>query len=69
MNAWTSNYYHDQTGKILGSVTLYDDKYKALQDGMFIGWFISEEHARAAVEEAHLDATNNGRVNNVNPQK
>lgn len=52
MNSWTNAYYHDSTGKILGSIVLCGDKYKALLDSMFIGWFISEEHAKNAVESA-----------------
>ena len=55
MNSWTNNYYHDPVGKILGSIVLYGDKYKAMIDSMFIGWFISEEHAKVAVESAYAD--------------
>jgi hypothetical protein len=55
MNSWTNNYYHNSTGKILGSIVLYGDKYKAMIDSMFIGWFISEEHAKVAVESAYAD--------------
>ena len=53
MNSWTNGYYHDSTGKILGSFVPYGDKYKAMLDSIFIGWFISEDHAKAAVESAH----------------
>lgn len=53
MNSWSNSYYHDETGKILGSIVPCGDKYKALLDSMFIGWFISEEHAKTAVESAH----------------
>lgn len=56
MNSWTDNYYHNSVGKILGSIALYDNRYKALLDNMFLGWFISEEYARAAVEEAYFDS-------------
>ena len=54
-NSWTNNYYHDSAGKILGSFVLYGDKYKAMIDSMFIGWFISEEHAKLAVESVYAD--------------
>ena len=55
MNSWTNNYYHNSTGKILGSIVQYGDKYKALIDNLFLGWFISEEYAKLAVESAHKD--------------
>ena len=55
MNAWTNNYYHNSSGKILGSIVFYVDKYKAMIDTMFIGWFISEECAKLAVESAFSD--------------
>lgn len=56
MNSWSEGYYHTDKGKILGSVTLYDNRYKALLENVFIGWYISEDHARLAVEEAYLDS-------------
>lgn len=55
MNSWTNNYYHTPDGRIIGSIVLYGDKYKAMIDNLFIGWFISEEFARIAVESAHRD--------------
>lgn len=55
MNSWTNSYYHTPEGKILGSIVLYGDKYKAMIDSLFIGWFISEEYAKSAVESAHND--------------
>ena len=55
-NAWTDNYYHTNKGKILGSVSLYDNRYKALLDNVFIGWYISEDHAKLAVQEAYRDS-------------
>lgn len=55
-NSWTNGYYHDGKGKILGSVVLFDDRYKAMLDKMFIGWYITEDHAKSAIEEAHQDS-------------
>ena len=53
MNAWTRNYYHDSKGKILGAVVVIDDKYKASTEANgFVGWYISADHARIAVEES-----------------
>ena len=45
--SWTSGqehemFYYDEYGKILGTVTKWNNKYKALLDIMFIGFFISE---------------------------
>lgn len=55
-NSWTSYHYHDSKGKILGSIMFVDSfKYKALTNGIFIGWYISEECAKSAVEEAFFD--------------
>lgn len=56
MNSWTNSYYHDISGKILGSVILFDDRYKATLDKMFIGFYITEDHAKKAVEEAYTDS-------------
>lgn len=55
MNSWTNDYYHDSQGKILGSISLYGDRYKATFDNMFLGWFISEKTAKTAVESAFMD--------------
>lgn len=54
VNSWTENFYHDEKGKILGSVSEYGGQHKAILDKMFIGWFISEDYAKKAVEEAYL---------------
>ncbi len=51
-NSWTENFYHNDKGKILGSVSDYNGQHKALLGNFFIGWYISETHARNAVEEA-----------------
>lgn len=51
-NDWTGNHYHNDKGKILGSVSDYNGQHKALLGNFFIGWYISENHARIAVEEA-----------------
>ncbi len=56
MNSWTNGYYHDISGKILGSVVLFDDRYKASLDKMFIGFYITEDHAKRAIEEAYKDS-------------
>lgn len=56
MNMWTNSYYHDGKGKILGSVVLFDDRYKASLDKMFIGFYITEDHAKSAVEESYRDS-------------
>ena len=56
MNSWTNGYYHDTKGKILGNVIVYNDIYKALLNNIFLGWFISEEYARTAVESAYSDS-------------
>jgi hypothetical protein len=56
MNTWTENFYHDEKGKILGSVMEYGGQHKALIDKMFLGWFISERYAKKAVEEAFEDS-------------
>lgn len=55
MNDWYEYMYHDPKGRILGSISDYNGKYKAMLDTMFIGWFISEEFAKKAVEEAYND--------------
>jgi hypothetical protein len=61
-NSWTNNFYHDSTGKILGSIMTVDsNKYKALIDNLFIGWYISEDFAKSAVEEAHKNGIKNAR--------
>lgn len=65
MNSWTNGYYHDSTGKILGSISLYNDKYKALIDNLFIGWFISEDHAKSAVESAYENAPTQQNIEKV----
>ena len=49
--SWSNSYYHDSKGKIMGSVTCFVDKYKALGNNLFLGFFISEDHAKGAVEE------------------
>lgn len=54
-NSWTNGYYHDPAGRILGSIVIYGDKYKAMLDNLFIGWFISEDHAKVAVESSYRD--------------
>ena len=54
MNSWTGNLYHTEKGLILGEITEYGSKFKAVQDSFFIGWFISESTAKKAVEEAYL---------------
>lgn len=56
MNSWSENFYHDAKGKILGSISFYDGRYKALLDNVFIGWYISEEHSKIAVQEAYQDS-------------
>lgn len=56
MNSWTDNFYHDQKGRILGSLSFYDNRYKASLDNKFLGWFISEEHAKQAVQDAYNDS-------------
>lgn len=57
VNNWTdSGYYHDNKGKILGQAIRFDDRYKAMLDKMFLGWYVTEDHARKAVEEAYLDS-------------
>jgi hypothetical protein len=61
-NSWTENFYHDSTGKILGSIMTVDStKYKALLDNLFIGWYISEETAKSAVQEAYKNGVKNAR--------
>ena len=56
MNSWSKNFYHDPKGKVLGSISEYNGQYKAVLDKFFIGWYISEEYAQRAVEEAYRDA-------------
>jgi len=61
-NSWTNNYYHDSTGKILGTVSTFDEsRVKAVIDNLFIGWYISEDFAKSAVEEAYKNGVKSGR--------
>lgn len=53
MNSWTNNLYHNEKGLILGSISEYDGQIKAVFGKIFIGWFINEEYAKRAVEEAY----------------
>lgn len=54
-NGWTNDLYHDEKGKILGAVSEYHAQHKALLNGVFIGFYISKEHAMKSVEEAYKD--------------
>ncbi len=51
MNDWTNNFYHTSKGKVLGSISEYNGLYKALLNNVFLGFYISEEYAKSAVEE------------------
>lgn len=54
MYSWTNEWYHNDKGKILGSISTFQDgRVKALFDNVFIGWFINIESAKKAVEDAH----------------
>lgn len=55
-NDWTENFYHDSKGKVLGTISEYNGQYKALFNNVFIGWYISADYAKNAIEEAHSDA-------------
>lgn len=52
MNKWTGTIYHDEKGRVLGEIMEFGNKYKALQNSMFLGWFVNEIFAKNAVEDA-----------------
>ena len=59
---WTKDYFHDESGKIFGEVptTFYElTKFKALYDNSFLGWYVSKEQARKAVENRHKEIISN----------
>lgn len=56
--SWTGEHFHDSKGRILGSVLAFNDRYKALVNNIFIGFYINKEYAMNAVEEAYEDFKN-----------
>lgn len=62
MNSWriyeNELFFHDSKGLILGVVSRFNGQYKAVVGKMFIGWFVTEEYAKKAIEEAYDDIKN-----------
>lgn len=60
MNGWSAYedelFFHNEKGLVLGTVSRFNGQYKALIGRMFIGWYITQEFAKKAVEDAHNDS-------------
>ena len=54
---WTNDFLHDDSGKIFGEVItqFYESKCKAMYENTFLGWYVSKDLARKAVEKYHKE--------------